>query len=122
MSAGKFNKVRYQTDAGVLVRIRVQPETLEAVFGGAINSSPAGTPDSTYPSALVSGSKRSIGIHPRFVTIFFTGDAPAGYKPEQTYRIPCLNTLAFESASEGGQANYLGKPGQVVSKTKENIK
>ena len=121
MSSGAFDLVNYRTDDGVLIPIKIQPETAEATFGGAINSSPPGAPSSGYPSALVSGSRRSIGIHPRTVTIRITAGLPAGYLANQSYRIPCLNDTAYASATKGAAAGYLGGSGKVVSKSPEVI-
>jgi len=121
MSAGAFVLTNYETDNGAVVPIKLQPETLQATFGGGANTPPSGTPDAGYPSATVSGSKRSIGIHPRTVTIRITGGLPLGYLNNQTHRIPCLTEAAYTAATKGAAAGYLGGTGTVVGKSPESI-
>lgn len=121
MSAGAFEIYNYKTDGDILVPIRLQRETTEATFGGSINASPSGTPSSGYPSALVSKSKRAIGIHPRTVTVRITAGLPTGYLANQTYRIPCLNDTVYAAAVKGAAAGYLGGTGKVVGKSPEAI-
>jgi len=121
MSAGAFVLTSYETDAGTLVPIKLQPETLQATFGGGLNAAPTGAPAAGYPSATVSGSKRSIGIHPRTVTVRITSGLPLGYLNNQTYRIPCLSEAAYIAAVKGAAAGYLGGTGTVVGKSPESI-
>jgi len=49
MSAGAFVLTNYETDAGTIVPIKLQPETLQATFGGGANTAPSGTPAAGYP-------------------------------------------------------------------------
>lgn len=122
MSAGAFSIAKYTTNLGNVVAIRVQPETLDATFSGSINASPgASTLSSGFPSASVSGSRRSIGIHPRTVNVRISAGLPTGYLSNQIYRIPCLNQTAWDNATKGAAAGYLGGTGIIVSKSPESI-
>jgi hypothetical protein len=121
MSAGAFTLTRYQTDAGDIVPIKLQPETLQATFGGVINNAPTGAPSAGFPSADVSGGRRSIGIHPRIVTVRITAGLPPGYQSPSTHRVACLNTAVYNAAVKGAAAGYLGGTGTVVSKSPEVI-
>lgn len=121
MSAGKFDLFNYVTNAGHVVAIKLQPETLEATIGGSINASPPGTVDSEFPSALVSKSRRAIGIHPRTVTIRSTGSLATGYKADQLYTIVVCGKTVWDGIAKNQAANYLGGTGKVVSKTDEKI-
>lgn len=121
MSAGRFELVSYQTDLGTLVPARVQPETLDATFGGAINSSPPGAPSAGYPSIVISRGKRGNGIHPRTVTVSITSGLPTGYVTPGRFVIPCMNRTAYDSATKGAAAGYLGGTGKVVGKSPEAI-
>lgn len=121
MSAGAFLITNYRTDNDILVPIRIQPETAQATFGGSINAAAAGSPSAGYPSATVSGSKRSIGIHPRTITVRITAGLPVGYLNNQTYKIPCLNSTVYLAAVKGAAAGYLGGTGTIVGKSPEAI-
>ncbi len=121
MSAGRFSLVSYETDTGVLVPARVQPETLQATFGGVINAAPTGSPAAGYPSVVISRSKRSNGIHPRTVTVNITAGLPAGYVTPGSFVVPCMNEAAYTAATKGAAAGYLGGTGLVVGKSPESI-
>jgi hypothetical protein len=121
MSAGRFELVAYETDAGVLVPARVQPETLLATFGGTVNAPATGSPAPGYPSIIISKSKRSNGIHPRTVTVRINAGLPDGYVVPGTFTIPCMNEAAYTSATKGAAAGYLGGTGKVVGKSPESI-
>jgi hypothetical protein len=122
MSAGAFEGYFYTLDNGEVAPIRLQPETVQATFGGAINGPGGATAASDgFPSVSVSGSRRAIGIHPRIVTIRITAGLPTGYKLPATFRIPVLQESQWDAASKNGPAGYLGGTGTVVSKTKEVI-
>jgi len=121
MSAGAFDLVSYRSDDGKNIPARVQPETLQATFGGTINAAPTGAPDAGYPSVVISKSKRSHGIHPRTVTVRITAGLPAGYLSPGSFVIPCMNTAAYTAATKGAVAGYLGGTGVVVGKSPEVI-
>lgn len=109
MSAGGFINSRYELSAGdeIRVRIRVQPETLSLTVGTIANAAPAGALTPNYPSARVSGSRRSIGINPRMVRFKFTGEAPVTYKGgESTLSVPVLTPEFYELCVPGATGTY----------------
>lgn len=121
MSAGKFQNYTYTTNAGNLVAIKLQPETADATFGGAINTGVAGNPNSEFPSAVVSRSRRAIGIHPRTVQYIMESGMPTDYKKEQTFSSPVLVKSVWDGISKNDVVSYLGGTGKVLTKTEENI-
>lgn len=123
MSAGLFTKGKYTTNAGVVVAIRVQPETLSATLGGTANASASGAVTPGYPRATVSKSKRSVGIHARTVTLRFVGAAaPAGYASNQTYTIPVMSAALWDTLAEETACTYQATPATVVSTSPEKIR
>ncbi len=122
MSAGAFERTRYTTDGGAQVNIRVQPETLAASLGGTVNAGSATAADAGYPSAIVSKSRRGIGIHPRTVTVKFQGaSVPAGYLAGQSYTIPVMSDSAWANLASGSSITYLGTACDFISKNPEKI-
>lgn len=121
MSAGEFRISRYQTNTGILVPIKIQPETADATFGGVINLAQSGAAQPGWPSATVSSSRRGIGIHPRTVQVKMTAGMPASYLEKQSYSIPCLSESVWDGVAKGQAVGYQGGTGEVVSKTAENI-
>lgn len=122
MSAGVFTRARYETNLGVVVPIRVQPETLTAVLGSANNASADEDITIGYPRAVSSRSQRSPGIHARTVTLKFTAAPPTGYAVGQTYRIPVMQEEVWNALGEGIECNYLGVAAEVVSVRAEKIR
>lgn len=118
--AGAFTLSKYETDLDNVVPIKVQPETLAANIGAA-NAAPAGDSEAGFPSADVSRSKRSIGIHARTVSIKFTATPPTGYAANSIYRIPILTKTVYEGISKGDTGTYLSVACQVVGKSPEFI-
>jgi len=124
MSAGAFSLSRYESNAGRVYNVKVQPETLAASIGDAgvavTNAAPT-DPVSEEPSAIVGGSKRTIGVHTRTVRLRFTGAVPDGYLVGSTVTIPALRPAFFEAATKGTEGTYLGVGVQVVGRSGENI-
>lgn len=120
MSSGAFDIYNYKADSGTVFPITLQPETTEATFNGSINSSPAGSPVAGVASISVSAGRRSIGIHPRVVTVGKMTGMPTGYLANATYRIVCLSDTVFAGLTRGQAAGYLGGTGKIISVTKEN--
>ena len=121
MSAGAFITAFYTTNAGNKVAVRLQPETTQVILGGGTNVPGTGPADSGWPSAVVSKSRRGIGIHPRLATVKFTGTPPTGYKAGSTYRIVVLNEAVWTPLGKGSIGQYLGQDIEVVSTTPEKI-
>lgn len=120
MSAGKFVKVGYTSEAGGTHFIKVQPETVNLSIAGVLNSASATVPDST-PSVRVGGSRRRRGtLYSRMVTIQFdVGAAPAGYIPEGRVSLPWLDRNSFAALKTNDTVQYLGAAGKLVSKLAE---
>lgn len=124
MSAGSFSDTKYQASytATEIHPIRIQPETALAVLDSVTNSAPTAALTSPI-SAKVSGSRRTIGLTPRKVTLEFTGEAPAGYDTGSQVTIPCLTQAFYNKAlSKGTVGTYLDKAVKVVSSTPEYVK
>lgn len=122
MSAGQFIRTFYETNGGAIARIRVQPETELATFGGAVNDAPAGPP-TVSTTVKVSKSRRGYGIGPRKVGIVFdAGQAPVGYAPGTIHYIPVMTRAVYDGFVIGAAATYLGGTADIVSKLEESIK
>lgn len=118
MSAGEFVRSRYESDAGNVHPIRVQPETIAATIGSA-NTAPAGTIDLSI-SAKVSGGRRELGLIARKVRLAFTGAAPTGYAEDSIVSIPILTPTVYDGIAVGTTGTYLGAAVEVVGKTPES--
>lgn len=124
MSAGVFINATYRASygAGTAIHpIRIQPETEAATIGSVDNARPVGA--QTNPiQARVSGSKRSIGLIARSITIQApaTGQ-PTGYKPLGITRIPALTQAFYDAATKGETVTYLGVSYTVVSRSLERV-
>lgn len=121
MSEGQFIRSFYSTDAGNTAKMRVQPETLAATIGGTANAAPAGPATVGFPSVQISRSRRSLGVHARFVTFAWT-TPPAGYDPNGLVSLPVPDPTVFAGIADGEAVAYLGGDGEVVSKTPELIR
>lgn len=121
MSAGRFERTRYLANDGEIYPIRVQPETLEFSAGGTTNTPPGGASTrQTY--VKVSKGNYAYGIKPRRAGVIFSGAPPTGYKPDQIYYIPILDSGFFATLSIGGGGVYLGVAVDIVSILPEFIK
>jgi len=124
MSAGVFTNTLYRASYGdgtAVHPIRVQPETIAAAIGATTNAAP--TTAQTNPiQARVSGSKRSIGLIARSVTLQApaTGQ-PTGYKALGVTRIPALTQAFYDAATKGVTCTYLGVAFTVVSRSLERV-
>lgn len=124
MSAGAFTNSKYSAsygDGSNIHPIRVQPETIEATGNAEDNDPPAG--DISNPiSVLSSKSRRSPGIHPRYVRIRLTGAAPTGYSENSVLRLVCLNQAFYEAiAAKGTAVTYLGTTWEVIGFSPEFV-
>lgn len=123
MSAGVFETAFYETSAengGFVLRCRVQPETLAATIGATANASVAG-PATAPGSATISQGRRSAGVNMRYVTLGFTGAAPAGYSGDPV-RIPVLDPATFATWTLGATGTYLGSDVEVLGRVGETVK
>lgn len=94
MSAGSFNRSRYEDDNGNIWRLRVQPETEGLTIATVANAPPAGATTPGFPSAQVSSGRRTIGVNTRLCRIQFTNTIPSGYDPNGTITLPILSLAA----------------------------
>lgn len=120
MSAGSFEYSKYESNAGNVYRIRVQPETLALDIGGNTNTPPAGDIDSEG-TVKVSGGKRSFGVIPRSVSLAFTGALPDGYSGDNV-RVPILTQATYDAISSSATGTYLGVGVEVVGKSPEQVR
>ena len=109
MSAGAFNLVKYEANDNKTFAIKTQPETELLSLAGTVNASGAGSVDDGLPSAIASGSRRTIGVHARTVSFKFTA-APAsgGYEIGQRLTLPVLTKAAWDAYVKGSVGTYLG--------------
>lgn len=120
MSAGQFEFGRYQSSAGEIYTVRVQPETKAFAVGALTNSYPTGTATvlGRYPLNL--GGKRRKPFSARSVSIRFTGAVPDGYAANSVIRIPIFRPEFYDAISIGATAGtYLGVACEVVGKSAE---
>lgn len=122
MSAGAFERSRYEADNGDIHAIRVQPETLAATFGGTANAAPA-DPVDQQTSARVGGGNRKYGVKARAVSVTWTGAPPSGYEPDELLRIPILTPDLYDSITPNSTVGtYLGANIIVVGKLPERVR
>lgn len=117
MSSGPFLAGKYETDAGNICRIRIQPETQAFSLQG---TTPAAVVNQEA-SAIASGTRRQTGVIARSVRVRFTGAAPAGYDPNGILRIPIITPAAYAAIAKDATGTYLGSPIIVLGKTPEFV-
>ena len=126
MSAGSFLRTRYQAsyDTSEIHPIRIQPETAAMAEEGAptnTNDAPSGSVTNPI-SAVVSNSRRSLGLTPRKFNLQLTGTAPTGYVVGSTVAVPILTEAFYNSIAVNDEVTYLSTTWQVVSKTPEQVR
>lgn len=121
MSAGVFSPVKYVSDVGYVYPAKAQIETVNFAVGATTNASGTGTIIADTPSARLNGSKRTIGVNARSVTIKFNGAGPATYKDGSTLRVPIFTKATYDAIAKGEACTYLGVGATVVGKTPEYI-
>lgn len=108
MSAGAFERSRYEANNGDVHAIRVQPETEALVLNGIANG-PTADPIDQNLRARVSGGNREYGLKARSATIAWTGAPPSGYEPDQLLRVPILTPDLYDSLiPDATTGTYLG--------------
>lgn len=121
MSAGDFVYSRYESNAGDIYRIRVQPETIALDIDGTVNTPPAGAIN-TPGTVRVNQSSRAFGVKARSISIAWSGAPPAGYSGDPISRIPVLQATLFDGTNLGDGVTYLGAAGEVVGKSSESVR
>lgn len=116
MSSGSFVNSFYTSDSSLIHPIKVQPETLAATIDATPNAGAAG-PATSDISVSVSSSRRSIGLHPRTISVRLDS-APAGYSGVN-FTVPVPNPAVWTAAGKGSAVNYLGIVGTVTAKAPE---
>lgn len=122
MSAGPFTSTFYEDNNGDIHGIRLQPETLTAVFNGVTNATPGGPATAGAVRARITGSRRGYGVFARFATVVFTATPPTGYDTGTYYRIAVPDPTVYNGIADLDTGTYLGTAIQVISKTNEKIR
>lgn len=110
MSAGVFTRSFYQTDAGQVRSIKIQPETLTAQGSNTV-AGPATERGNVYASI---GNRRRYGVHARYLTLAWAATVPDGYDPNSNVHCIILSPTYFNSLSEGNTFTYLGVATTIV--------
>lgn len=121
MSAGAFERARYEDNNANIYPCRVQLETLQAVIDGTANSAPTGDVTSDI-SANMTASRRKYGVQARRVRLALKEGAspPDGYSG-QAVTIPVLQQAVWDDAAKDADVSYLGTTWTIVSKLPEFI-
>lgn len=120
MSNGPFEFTIYEKNDGVLVGIRLQPETLTLTLDGVANTAPTGVAADGYPSAQTSQSRRAIGINARRVTCVYTS-AATGDLPGLRITLPWLVVATFNALPRNALGTYNGEPVRLANTLGEEI-
>lgn len=123
MSAGAYTRGKIELSTGEILRCRIQPETAEAVLGGATNTEPAGALSANAYTINLRESRKKFGIHPASVTVELTADGTgdtAQYLSGTTHSIPALTPAWFNGINLGDVGTYLGIACEVISLNPEN--
>lgn len=120
---GQFSLAKYESSVGTFIfPIKVQPETIAFEAGGQVNSEPSGSITANLPSAVVSKSRRSIGVHPRTVSVKVTATGVTANNAVGTIiQIPVLSKAAYAAYKKGDTGIYQGDTVRVVGKNEEKI-
>jgi hypothetical protein len=123
MSAGSFQRVKYETARGDIVRGLIQPEVLTLTVRENPNTERTIYPlQAGWPSAIMRGSRRSPGIHARKIRLKLNaGQSPPDGYSGQYIEVPILMYSTFNGIQVGFPAVYLGRNWTVVSKIPEVI-
>lgn len=121
MSAGTFQRARYEDNNANIYPCRVQPETLAATIDGTNNTAPVGAVTSDV-SANMTASRRKYGVQARRIRLALKegSTAPAGYSG-QSVTIPVLQQAVWDDAAKDADVTYLGTTWTIVSKLPEFI-
>jgi len=124
MSAGNFVTSRYETNSpalgGIIMPIKVQPETLLLTIGGVTNDPPAGAID--FPLRVsVSAGNTQYGVRPRKATLRFTGAPPTGYSGDDV-SVPLLTPAMAAAAAPGETGTYLSAAVEVMTTKPESFR
>lgn len=121
MSAGNFSDAFYTADSGLIHPMRVQPETLAAVIGGATNAATAG-PATSNQFVKISKARRERGIGSRYITARWTTTQPTDYAVNGKIRIAIPDPTVFAGINLFDTGTYLGQGITVTGVFVENVK
>lgn len=114
MSSGSFVNSKYETDAGAIRPIRVQPETIAAAWNPAASGTAQGD------LVRVSGGRRRIGMKARSVTLKQNIGSPVnGFQPVRSVTLPVMTPTAFQSLTVGESVTYDGGTYTVAGKSSQ---
>jgi hypothetical protein len=114
MSAGAFEKGKYEGNDGKVWPVRVQPETKAFTSATEANDYAAGSITQGIGRLKVTKGKREFGLHPRTVSFVFTATPPTGYKAGTVYTIPVFTVAAWDAYLDGNSGTYLGVAIEIV--------
>lgn len=124
MSTGKFDYAKYETNDGLVVPVKIQPETLTLTLNSVANAQGSGSLTPFLPSARVGGSKKQIGINARTVTVRLTADGAgenAGMKSGSLIRLPVFLPATYAAYSKGDVGTYKGIACEYAGHSAENV-
>lgn len=124
MSSGEFNYVKYETNKGLVVPVKIQPETLTLTLNSVANTGGTGTITVGAPSARVGGSKKQIGINARTVTVRLTADGTgenAQMKKGSLIRLPVFLAATYDAYTKGDVGTYKGIAVEYAGHSAENV-
>ena len=123
MSAGPFTDTFYELDAtnsGLVVKAKVQPETLAATDGSNANVGATGPADLGI-TAKVSKGNNEFGIKMRRVSLTLVTGTPAGGVESTRVTIPVMTPATYAAWVDGTQITYLGATWQVRKRFPEEL-
>ena len=120
MSSGATESGKYTDDNGVIYPCRPQPETKGLTLNSVANAYDTGAVATGVPSARLNGSKRTIGVNARTVTVRLTA-SKEGYKSNALLRIPVFKKSTWDAYSKGQTGTYLATAVEFVGKSQEAI-
>lgn len=106
MSAGSPIMTVYETNQALYFPITIQPETESLTLNSVANTASANTAGVGFPSAKVSGGRRSIGVNARLIRVKFTSTIPDGYKTDGILTLPVLQLATFNAYARGQTGTY----------------
>ena len=130
MSAGVFlENQKYETDAGFIMKCRVQPETALALLdpedATSFNVGPDEPVTEGLPSLKISQGKSAIGIWARRIKYRWGNvvgtSLPEGYEPNSSSEMVIFSLEKFQALNELDTITYLGNTATILKKYREVV-